>query len=55
MLLCVGVVLPWMSLDILFFDEFFLMSLYTAVGITCMSKSEPTIEACCSSREIKIN
>lgn len=55
MLMCVGVALPWMSLDILFFDEFFLMSLYAAVGITCMSKSEPTIEACCSSREIKIN
>lgn len=41
MLMCVGVALPWMSLDILFFDEFFLMSLYAAVGITCMSKSEP--------------
>lgn len=37
-LMCVGTVLPWMSLDILFFDEFFLVSLYAAVGIVCMSK-----------------
>lgn len=36
--MCVGTVLPWMSLDILFFDEFFLVSLYAAVGIVCMSK-----------------
>ncbi len=37
-LMCVGTVLPWMSLDILFFEEFFLVSLYAAVGIVCMSK-----------------
>lgn len=37
-LMCVGAILPWMSLDILFFDEFFLVSLYAAVGVACMSK-----------------
>ena len=31
-LMCVGVVLPWMSLDILFFDEFLLLPVYAALG-----------------------
>ena len=28
LLMCVGVVLPWMALDLLFFDEFFLLPAY---------------------------
>ena len=30
--MCVGVVLPWMALDILFFDEFFLLPVYAVIG-----------------------
>ena len=37
-LMAVGVVLPWMSLDILFFDEFFLLPLYAALGVIYMSE-----------------
>ena len=37
-LMTVGVVLPWMSLDILFFDEFFLLPLYAALGVIYMSE-----------------
>ena len=37
-LMAVGVVLPWMSLDILFFDEFFLLPLYAALGGIYMSE-----------------
>lgn len=37
-LMVVGVVLPWMSLDILFFDEFFLLPLYAALGVIYMSE-----------------
>ena len=33
LLMCVGVVLPWMALDLLFFDEFFLLPAYAMVGI----------------------
>ena len=32
LLMCVGVVLPWMALDILFFDEFFLLPVYAVIG-----------------------
>lgn len=32
-LMCIGVVLPWMALDILFFDEFFLLPIYAVIGI----------------------
>ena len=32
LLMCVGVVLPWMALDILFFDEFFLLPVYAVLG-----------------------
>lgn len=32
-LMCVGVVLPWMALDILFFDELFILPVYIAIGI----------------------
>lgn len=38
LILCAGIVLPWMALDILFFDEFFLLSLYGAVGIACAAR-----------------
>ena len=30
--------IPWMSLDILFFDEFFLLPLYAALGVIYMSE-----------------
>ena len=30
--MCVGVVLPWMALDIMFFDEFFLLPVYAVIG-----------------------
>lgn len=32
LLMCVGVMLPWMALDILFFDEFFLLPVYAVIG-----------------------
>ncbi len=32
-LMCIGVVLPWMALDILFFDELFLLPIYAVTGI----------------------
>ena len=32
LLMCVGVALPWMALDILFFDEFFLLPVYAVIG-----------------------
>lgn len=34
LLMSIGVVLPWMALDILFFDEFFLLPIYAVIGIT---------------------
>lgn len=34
LLMCVGVVLPWMGIDILQFDEFFLLPVYAVIGIT---------------------
>lgn len=37
-LFCIGVVLPWMALDILFFDEFFLLPAYALVGVVWASK-----------------
>lgn len=33
----IGVVLPWMSLDILFFDEFFLLTIYATIGVLSMT------------------
>lgn len=33
MLMCVGVVLPWFALDIVQFDEFFIMPIYAVIGI----------------------
>lgn len=32
-LMCVGVVLPWMALDIVQFDDFFLMPAYAVIGV----------------------
>lgn len=33
LLMCVGVAMPWMGIDILQFDEFFLLPVYAAIGI----------------------
>lgn len=33
LLMCVGIVLPWMALDILFFDELFLLPVYGALAV----------------------
>lgn len=41
LLMCIGVALPWMALDILFFDEFFLLPIYAAIGVTYVSR-EPS-------------
>lgn len=38
-LFCIGVALPWMALDILFFDEFFLLPAYALVGAVWASKN----------------
>lgn len=32
-LMCIGIILPWMALDLLFFDEIFILPVYGAVGI----------------------
>lgn len=32
-LMCIGIALPWMALDILFFDEVFLLPIFGAIGI----------------------
>ena len=37
-LMFVGVVLPWLSLDILFFDEFFLLPFYAGCAVIYVSK-----------------
>ena len=33
LILAIGTFLPWMAIDILFFDEFFLMQMYVRIGI----------------------
>lgn len=38
LLLCVGILLPWLSLDILFFDEFFLLPFYAGCAVIYTSK-----------------
>ncbi len=44
-LMGIGVVVPWMALDILFFDEFFLLPVYAALGIRYFSLSKyPSIQ-----------
>ena len=41
-ILLVGTIGPWMALDLLFFDEFFLMPMYVCVGIISIAgKSKP--------------
>lgn len=32
-MLCIGVAMPWMGIDLLFFDEFFILPVYAAVGL----------------------
>ena len=39
LLMCIGVVLPWMALDILFFDELFLLPVYAAAGVLYMQSN----------------
>ena len=36
--LLVGVFLPWMGIDLLFFDEFFLMMFYVSLGFKWISE-----------------
>ncbi|MBQ8606023.1 MAG: hypothetical protein IJ408_04740 [Clostridia bacterium] len=40
LLLLIGVFLPWFAIDMLFFDEFFLMPVYVCTGILYFSHSE---------------
>ncbi len=40
LLMCVGVLMPWMGLDLLFFDELFLLPVYAAVGVQFFSEGE---------------
>ena len=44
LLLCIGVALPWMALDILFFDEFFLLPVYIVIGILYSNHSTEHME-----------
>lgn len=37
LLMCVGIVLPWMALDIIFFDELFLLPVYGALAVAYSS------------------
>lgn len=39
LLVCVGVALPWMGIDILQFDEFFLLPIYAVIGIAYSTNS----------------
>jgi O-antigen ligase len=39
LLMCVGVALPWMGIDILQFDEFFLLPIYAVIGIAYSTHS----------------
>lgn len=39
-IMCVGIILPWMSIDILFFDELFLFPVYMVMGIKYSSEKE---------------
>ena len=48
----VGVVLPWMGLDILFFDEFFLLPIYAVIGIADSMHTVEPAEWNCHGREI---
>lgn len=44
-LMAIGIALPWMALDILFFDEFFLLPVYGAIGAAHASKQEAELTA----------
>jgi len=39
-ILVIGAIGPWMGLDMVFFDEFFLFPLYVCAGIVCMVQSD---------------
>ncbi len=39
LLMCIGIVLPWMGLDILFFDEFFILPLYGMLAVAHCDKN----------------
>lgn len=38
LLMGIGVILPWFGLDILFFDEFFLLPVYLCLGVFCFTR-----------------
>ena len=38
LLLCAGTVLPWFGIDILFFDEFFLLPAFVTSGVMYYSE-----------------
>lgn len=42
-ILLIGVFLPWMSIDLLFFDEFFLMMFYVSLGFKRISEQKDDV------------
>ncbi len=42
-ILVVGVIFPWMSIDLLFFDEFFLMMFYISLGFKWLHKQSDEV------------
>ncbi len=44
LVLLIGTFLPWMALDMLFFDEFFLIPLYVVAGVTYLASGAPPTE-----------
>jgi len=44
LVLLIGTFLPWMALDMLFFDEFFLIPLYVVAGVTYLASGAPSTE-----------
>lgn len=55
LLLLIGCVIPWFSLDILFFDEFFLLPVYAAVGIEQSAETAPSPVLRANETPFKIN
>ena len=45
LLMAIGIALPWMALDILFFDEFFLLPVYGVFGTIYASKEAEKMAA----------
>ena len=43
-ILLIGAIGPWMALDLLFFDEFFLMPIYLCLGISFLTQAEESTE-----------